>query len=96
MPYVVVVRSEGEDGATAVYRGDSLPDIIRRMRHRFCRDCWHWPAADAFIRSHYQIDKSAAAIAAALAHKSRKHITKNMVVHRARALGVGTARRKDC
>lgn len=96
MTYVVVVRKDEVNGATAVYRGDSLPDIIRRLHKRYCpplRGSWKRPKRDLFISRHYKVDMSAEEIAEVLTARGQR-VTKNMVINRARTLEVSAAARR--
>lgn len=92
MSYVVVIRSEKDDAVRAVHRGADLPLLLDRLKRRYAPRRiarWHGEATDQFIRMHYKVDMSASWIAQILTAKRKRKITKNMVISRARALGLG-------
>lgn len=96
MSYVVVIRDEKSSGIRAVHRGADLGPLLDRLKKRYARKPprWRGEAVDDFIRLHYNVDMSASWIAQVLSAKRKCAITKNMVISRAHALGLGAETRR--
>ena len=91
MSYIVIIRKEGTTRPATIHRGEDLPNLLAGLRKRCLgkrqRKWFAGDRVDAFIRAHYKVDMSASDIAAKLC-VGRRRVTKNMVISRAKTLGL--------
>jgi hypothetical protein len=92
--YVVVIREQGTSPTplAAVHQGANLAELLERLARRYTprrTARWYGKRTDTFIAAHYKQDMSAKQIADELSRRRKRPINKNMVIARARTLGLG-------
>jgi hypothetical protein len=94
--FVVVIREEGGNGAPAIYRGEDVLALLSSVRRKYKarkKPAWFGRRTDEFIKRHYGKGVSAQWIAQVLTARRRQRVTKNMVISRARSLGLCAPRK---